>query len=65
MPASLLYQQVNNQKNVSININAYESIKTITKKMNKNDVLVVLGSHYFGCALNKIFKNCFDNQYKA
>ena len=33
-------------------------IQTI-KKTNKNDCVVILGSHYIATTLNKIFKNCF------
>ena len=50
---------------ISINRDAKHTIQTIKEKLKKQDVLVILGSHYFGNALNKIFKNCFENQNKA
>ena len=41
-------------------VDAVKVIQTLKEKTNKQDVLVILGSHYFGKALNKIFKNCFE-----
>ena len=31
----------------------------------KNDVLFIIGSHFLGPSINKIFKNCFANYKKV
>ena len=45
---------------VNINKNPLQIIKQRIKQLNKDDILVVLGSHYFGPHLQKIYKKCFD-----
>ena len=41
-----------------------EAIASNMSAMQKNDLLVILGSHYFGPHINTIFKNCFDKPTK-
>ena len=53
--------QNTNHQSISIQKNPSYAITTTHKKLNKNDLLVILGSHYFGPYLNRIFKNCFEN----
>jgi glycerol-3-phosphate dehydrogenase len=45
---------------IRIENNPKEAIKQIKNKLNKKDVMVILGSHYFGPYIHTIFKNCFD-----
>ena len=65
MKADILYKKINCKEKISINCDLENAIQTLKEKMNKQDVLVILGSHYFGNALNKIFKNCFEIKNKA
>tara|TARA_B110000014_G_scaffold234139_1_gene197851 strand:+ start:6 stop:536 length:531 start_codon:yes stop_codon:yes gene_type:complete len=65
MKADIIYKKMICKDKISINKDAKHTIQTIKEKLNKQDVLVILGSHYFGNTLNKIFKNCFENQNKA
>ena len=53
-----LYQPKN--KIINFHYNASQIIKQRSKILDKNDVLVVLGSHYFGPHIEAIYKNCFD-----
>ena len=54
-----LLQNTNHQM-ISIQKNPKDVITITHKNLNKNDLLVILGSHYFGPYLNRIFKNCFE-----
>ena len=65
MPANKLYNQIKNKSNIYVNTDSYNALNHACNQLSKKDVLVVLGSHYFGNMINKIFKNCFDNQIKA
>lgn len=65
MSAELIYESIINKNNIIVNKNAYKAITNTKNKASKSDVIVILGSHYFGNVLNNIFKNCFDNQDKA
>jgi len=47
---------------VTINKNPLKIIKQRIKQLDAKDVLIILGSHYFGPYLQKIYKNCFDIQ---
>ena len=51
---------------VSVNIesNPQKAISNNVNIIEKKDVLVILGSHYFGPHLKSIFKNCFDKPSK-
>ena len=65
MPSNFLfnlYQPKN--KNIHFNPNPEETIQKTIKKLTKDDILVILGSHYFGPYIHKIYKNCFDIQLK-
>ena len=65
MKADILYKNIDCKEKISINCDAENTIQTLKEKINKQDVLVILGSHYFGKALNKIFKNCFEIKNKT
>ena len=53
-------------KNKEINIadDPLAAIEYRRNHLNSQDLLVILGSHYFGPHINMIYKNCFDIQYK-
>ena len=40
--------------------NPIEAIQKALLKQNNHDVVVILGSHYFGPYITQIFKNAFD-----
>ena len=44
--------------------NPEEAIRYYLKQLKSEDMLVIIGSHYFGPYLNKIFKNCFVHDHK-
>ena len=46
-------------KKAIIKKSLHRAIVSTVKKANKNDCVVILGSHYIAPALNNIFKNCF------
>jgi len=48
-----------------INENINHALSTTIKKLKKNDILFIIGSHFFGPAIDKIFKNCFANYKKV
>ena len=52
------------EKRININKNPTQIIKKRIADLNKQDVLVILGSHYFGPYIQKIYKKCFDIQSK-
>tara|TARA_B100000029_G_scaffold254998_1_gene251760 strand:+ start:251 stop:1468 length:1218 start_codon:yes stop_codon:yes gene_type:complete len=65
MPADYLfnlYQPVD--KAIAINYNPLKIIQIRSKNLSSQDLLVILGSHYFGPHLNAIYKNCFDIKCK-
>ena len=49
---------------INFNHNPLQTIQKRRKALETQDVLVILGSHYFGPHINKIYKNCFDIQSK-
>ena len=51
-------------KKIEIQKTPQKAITNIVSSMQKNDILVILGSHYFGPQINSIFKNCFDKPNK-
>ena len=65
MPADYLfnlYQPVD--KVIAINYNPRKIIQIRSENLSSQDLLVILGSHYFGPHLNAIYKNCFDIKCK-
>ena len=65
MPAKMIYKNIIKKSNIAIDTNSSNAINTLSDKLSKQDILIIIGSHYFGNVLNKIFKNCFDNKIKA
>ena len=51
-------------KNIKTMINPIKAIEYNLQKQTSSDIFVILGSHYFGSHINKIFKNCFDYNMK-
>ena len=49
---------------ISIELNPTKAITDSMNKMNKQDITVIIGSHYFGPYIFKLFKNSFDFQTK-
>lgn len=49
---------------ISIELNPTKAITDSINKMNKKDITVIIGSHYFGPHIFKLFKNSFDFQTK-
>ena len=64
MSAKEIYQSTNLKNKMIINTNSFKAINYYKNKLSNTDLLVIAGSHYFGNVLNKIFKNCFENQSK-
>ena len=66
MPAEYIYKllKVKSNQILKINVNVTNAIKYSTSNMDLNDILVILGSHYFGPYVNKIFKKCFEIENK-
>ena len=60
MSAKQLSQQITHP-NIFVNLKLNQLLLQVRGQMEKNDMLLILGSHYFGGAINKLFKNCFDN----
>jgi len=52
------------QSPIEIQKNPKKAIECYVSTMQTNDLLVILGSHYFGPHINSIFKNCFDKPNK-
>ena len=61
MSAKQLSQQITHP-NIFVNLKLNQLLLQVHGQMEKNDMLLILGSHYFGGAINKLFKNCFDNR---
>jgi len=65
MPAKFLLNLYNPQNTkITINCNPVQAIRNRSHNLTKQDLLVILGSHYFGPHINTIYKNCFDIEYK-
>ena len=66
MPASYIASLHKKEYNscISIKSNPVKAITHSMNKMNKNDITVIIGSHYFGPYIFKLFKNSFDIQTK-
>ena len=50
------------KSSIRIELNPINAIKKTIHKMDKTDIAVILGSHYFGPYIDQIFKNSFDIQ---
>ena len=61
MSAKQLSRQITHP-NIFVNLKLNQLLLQVHGQMEKNDMLLILGSHYFGGAINKLFKNCFDNR---
>lgn len=58
MDAKILAKQLN-KKNIFIETNIDKALDKTIHSLINNDILIILGSHYIGPYINKIFKNCF------
>tara|TARA_Y100000996_G_scaffold415252_1_gene408946 strand:+ start:227 stop:1429 length:1203 start_codon:yes stop_codon:yes gene_type:complete len=47
-----------------IELNPKQAVQKSIQNMNSNDLVVILGSHYFGPYIFSLFKNSFDMQQK-
>jgi len=54
------YHNTSYQSSIIIEKNPILAIEESIKKLEKEDVLVILGSHYFGPYISTLFKNIFD-----
>ena len=52
------------KSSLSIELNPTKAIISSMNKMDKKDITVIIGSHYFGPYISKLFKNSFDMQTK-
>ena len=57
-----LYKPEN--KIINYNARPLDNIQKRARNLKSNDILVILGSHYFGPHIKRIFKNCFDIKLK-
>ena len=65
MPAKILFNLYKPKDNIiNYNNSPLDNIQNRTKNLKSNDILVILGSHYFGPHIKRIFKNCFDIKSK-
>ena len=46
-------------KNISYNNNLYYSIVNSVSKLESNDIIAIIGSHFIAPTIQKIFENCF------
>lgn len=60
MSAKQMSQQIKHP-NIFVNLKLNQLLLQVHGQMGKNDMLLILGSHYFGESIDKLFKNCFDN----
>tara|TARA_B110000438_G_C15809644_1_gene649038 strand:- start:1911 stop:3140 length:1230 start_codon:yes stop_codon:yes gene_type:complete len=51
--------KMTNHRNVNQTKNPITAINNTLLKMQPNDCLIILGSHYFGPYIDQVFKNCF------
>lgn len=65
MPAKLLFNLYKPEnKIINYNKNPLDNIQKRAQNLKSKDILVILGSHYFGPHIQRIFKNCFDIKLK-
>ena len=60
MDASVLNENFSKSKSIIIK-NVEKAIKTINKKLDLNDSLVIIGSHYLGNSIQRVYKKSFDS----
>ena len=60
MDASVLNENFSKSKSIIIK-NIEKSIETINKKLDLNDSLVIIGSHYLGNSIQRVYKKSFDS----
>ena len=64
MPADEIASIFRNKNNIIIEEYVNNAIKLSIQKLTKNDILVIIGSHFLGPAINSFFKNCFALDHK-
>ena len=52
-----------NKNKIRITKNATKAIQQTIKKAKKNEVIFIIGSHFFAPHINKLYKNCFAIHY--
>ena len=62
--SQLLTHSIEQLPKIETNKNPQKAISQYKEILNSEDILVVLGSHYFGPYINKIFKNCLVHDNK-
>ena len=60
MPAKELAKYFSNKKNLKIITNIEFAIQNSLKSLCSNDALAIIGSHYIGSTINKIFNISFE-----
>ena len=61
MSTDLLFSyHISSNSSIIVEKNPIEAIQKALLKQNNHDVVVILGSHYFGPYITQIFKNAFD-----
>ena len=64
MPAKEIATIFKGQDKIHVERKINKAMECSIKKLQKNDVLVIIGSHFLGPSVNSFFKNCFALDYK-
>jgi len=48
------------KSSITIELDPIIAIKNTVDNLNSDEIVVILGSHYFGPHISKLYKNCFD-----
>ena len=64
MPAEEIASIFRGSKNIIIQKNINKAIKHRLENLNNQDIVIILGSHFLGPAVNSFFKNCFALDHK-
>lgn len=64
MPVNDIALIFRNKKKIVIKPNLFNAIEYSMSKINEKDVLLIMGSHFMGPAINRFFKNCFALDHK-
>ena len=62
MPCMTIRAIFSKNKKNSYHKNLYDTIINTLYKLESNDILVIIGSHFIAPALEKIFQNCFARE---
>ncbi|MAX30096.1 MAG: hypothetical protein CMG14_04255 [Candidatus Marinimicrobia bacterium] len=64
MPAKEIAAIFTSQDKTIVKSKINKAMELSIKKLEKNDILVIIGSHFLGPSVNSFFKNCFALDYK-